>query len=73
MLMDLVTLDWSPAMMALFGIERVDARYYSPSTSNFGAVSADVVPELAGVPITGSARGPAVGPVRSGLLRARAS
>ncbi len=53
MLMDLVTLDWSPAMMALFGIEPSMLAEVLPSTSRFGAVSRDVLPELAGVPISG--------------------
>jgi glycerol kinase len=53
MLMDLDTLDWSPTLCALFGVERSMLADIRPSTTNFGAVSAEVVPELAGVPITG--------------------
>ncbi len=53
MLMDLDTLDWSPAMTALFGVPADMLAPIRPSTTNFGTISADVVPELAGVPITG--------------------
>jgi glycerol kinase len=53
MLMDLTTLDWSMPMMALFGVTASMLADVRPSASRFGAVSPEVVPELAGVPITG--------------------
>ena len=53
LLMDLDTLDWSPAMTSLFGVPEATLPEIRASTTNFGAVSAAVVPELAGVPITG--------------------
>jgi glycerol kinase len=53
LLMDLVTLDWSPAMMDLFGVPRAMLPSVVPSAGTFGVVSGDVVPELAGVPVTG--------------------
>lgn len=53
MLMDLDTLDWSPAMTTLFGVPPEMLAPIRPSTTNFGTVSAAVVPELSGVPITG--------------------
>lgn len=53
LLMDLDTLDWSGAMTSLFGIDQSMLATIRPSTTNFGAVSPDVVPELAHVPITG--------------------
>ena len=53
LLMDLVTLDWSPAMMTLFGVSPTMLARVRPSASNFCVVSGDVVPELAGVPVTG--------------------
>ena len=53
MLMDLDTLDWSSAMMALFDVPASTLADIRPSTTNFATVSADIVPELAGVPITG--------------------
>jgi glycerol kinase len=53
MLMDLETLDWSPAMCSLFGVDQSMLADIRPSTTNFGVVSAEVIPELAGVPITG--------------------
>ena len=53
MVMDLATLDWSPAMMDLFGVAPEMLGAIQPSASTFGYVSADVVPELAGVAITG--------------------
>lgn len=51
-LMDLDTLDWSPAMAALFGVPLEMLAPIRPSTVEFGVVSGAVVPELAGVPIT---------------------
>ena len=53
MLMDLVTLDWSPTMTRLFGVERTMLSDIRQSSGNFGAVSERVVAELAGVPVTG--------------------
>jgi glycerol kinase len=53
MVMDLETLEWSPAMMKLFGVAPEMFAAIRPSASTFGHVSADVVPELAGVAITG--------------------
>jgi glycerol kinase len=53
MLLDLATLEWSPSMMTLFGVERSMLADLQPSASNFGFINADVIPELAGVPITG--------------------
>ena len=51
-LMDLETLDWSPDMMDLFSVPRSTLPTIKPSASHFGSVHADVVPELANVPIT---------------------
>ncbi len=53
MVMDLATLDWSPVMMDLFGVAPEMLAQIQPSASTFGHVNADVVPELAGVAITG--------------------
>jgi glycerol kinase len=53
LLMDLVSLNWSAEMLALFGIDATMLATVVPSASNFGAVSGDVVAPLAGVPITG--------------------
>jgi glycerol kinase len=53
MLMDLATLDWSAPMTALFGVTTSMLAAIRPSSTRFGVVSADVVPELAGVGITG--------------------
>jgi glycerol kinase len=53
LLMDLATLDWSPAMMSLFGVAPEMLGTVQASASTFGHVSADVVPELAGVAING--------------------
>jgi glycerol kinase len=53
MVMDLATLDWSPSMMSLFGLAPEMLAAIQPSASTFGVVSAALVPELAGVPITG--------------------
>ncbi len=53
MLMDLDTLDWSPAMTSLFAIPLDTLADIRPSTTTFATISADIVPELAGVPITG--------------------
>ena len=53
LLMDLETLDWSAPMLSLFGVQPSMLAAVRPSTTNFATVSAEVVPELAGVPITG--------------------
>ena len=53
LLMDLADLDWSPAMTELFGVPRDLLAPILPSATDFAAVSADVLPELAGVPIAG--------------------
>lgn len=53
LLMDLDTLDWSSAMASLFGVPLDTLADIRPSATNFASISAAVVPELAGVPITG--------------------
>ena len=53
LLMDLETLDWSPAMTALWGVDTAMLANIRPSTTSFASVHAAIVPELAGVPITG--------------------
>jgi glycerol kinase len=53
MLMDLATCQWSEPMMNLFDVERSMLASIQPSRSLFGVVSGDVVPELAGVAMTG--------------------
>ena len=53
LLMDLGSLTWSPAMLDLFGVNESMLATLHPSANNFGSVSADVVQELADVPITG--------------------
>ena len=53
MLMDLDTLAWSAPMTSLFAVPTSMLADIRPSSTHFGTVSADVVPELAGVPITG--------------------
>lgn len=53
LLMDLSLLQWSPAMMDLFGVAPSMLASLRPSASPFATVSAEAVPELAGVPITG--------------------
>ena len=53
MLMDLNTLEWSPPMTNLFGVERSMLSDIQPSSSIFGVIAGDVIKELAGVPITG--------------------
>ena len=40
-------------MLALFGVERSMLAEVRPSNAHFGAVNADIIPSLAGVPITG--------------------
>jgi len=53
MLMDLDTLDWSSTMTSLFDVPVDALADIRPSTTQFALISADVVPELGGVPITG--------------------
>ena len=53
MLMDLDTLDWSSSMAQLFDVPLDMLADIRPSTTNFATISAEVVPELAGVAITG--------------------
>ncbi|NNN01255.1 MAG: glycerol kinase GlpK [Acidimicrobiaceae bacterium] len=53
MLMDLETLDWSHAMTSRWGVDPSMLADIRPSTTNFASISAEVVPELAGVPVTG--------------------
>jgi glycerol kinase len=53
LLMDLASLDWSTPMMSLFDIDPSMLAAVRASSTRFGVVSRDVVPELAGVPITG--------------------
>jgi len=53
MLMDLTTLHWSKEMTTLFDVDTAMLATIQPSLSPFATVSADVVPELAGVTITG--------------------
>jgi glycerol kinase len=52
-LLDLSTLAWSPAMCDLFGVDPSMLAELRPSAGVFGHVAASVVPELAGVAITG--------------------
>lgn len=52
-LLDLATLAWSPAMGELFGVDLSTLAPVGPSAGRIGEVAAAVVPELAGVPITG--------------------
>jgi glycerol kinase len=53
LLMDLATREWSPEMLSLFGVDATMLAIIAPSASTFGVVSADAVPSLAGLPITG--------------------
>lgn len=53
MLMDLATLAWSNDMTDLFGVDPATLPEIVASNADFGVLSADVVPELANVPITG--------------------
>jgi glycerol kinase len=53
MLMNLATLRWSAPMTTLFGVDPSMLAAIQPSLSTFGVVSGAVIPELAGVPITG--------------------
>jgi len=53
MLMDLDTLRWSDTMTTLFDVDPAMLATIQPSMSRFATVSAHVVPELAGVAITG--------------------
>ena len=53
LLMDLETLDWSDEMLHLFSVPRDVLPTIQPSRSNFGEILSSVVPELAGVRVTG--------------------
>ncbi len=53
MLMELATLSWSREMTQLFGIDDATLPDIVASNAFFGTVSAEVVPELADVPING--------------------
>jgi glycerol kinase len=53
LLMDLATLDWSPAMSSLFGVPIDLLAPIRPSTAQFATISGETLPELSGVPITG--------------------
>jgi glycerol kinase len=53
MLLDLASLDWSPAMTELFGVSRDLLAPIRPSATNFAEIDAQIVPELGGVPISG--------------------
>ncbi|MGC2486411.1 MAG: FGGY family carbohydrate kinase, partial [Acidimicrobiales bacterium] len=52
-LLDLRSRTWSSEMLALFGVERSMLPDVNASDAHFGAVHADIVASLAGVPITG--------------------
>jgi glycerol kinase len=52
-LLDLATREWSSDMADLFGVPTNALARVVPSCSPFGTVSGALVPELAGVPITG--------------------
>jgi glycerol kinase len=52
-LLELTSLTWSPEMLSLFGVERSMLPDLRPSNALFGTVNADIIPSLAGVPITG--------------------
>ena len=53
MLMDLATLDWSEVMLKLFSVPREALATIQASRSNFGEILNSVIPELAGVSVTG--------------------
>jgi glycerol kinase len=53
MLLDLDTLEWSSDMTSLFDVPTSMLADIRPSTTNFATVSGAIVPELAGVPVTG--------------------
>jgi glycerol kinase len=53
LLMDLQTCAWSSEMSQLFGVPIELLATIQPSAGTFATISADVVPELAGVPVTG--------------------
>ena len=53
LLMDLETLDWSEAMLKLFSVPKEVLPTIQPSRSNFGEIQNSVIPELAGVSVTG--------------------
>ena len=51
MLMDLETLQWSPAMCELLGVPESYLPDIEPSAHRFAEIAGTVIPELAGVPI----------------------
>jgi glycerol kinase len=53
MLLDLATRTWSPTMTQLFGVSDAMLASVRPSSGDFCVVSGVVVPELAGVRVTG--------------------
>ncbi len=53
MLLDLATLDWSPEMCRLLGVDHHLLADVRPSACHFGTIADGVLPELADVPITG--------------------
>jgi glycerol kinase len=53
MLMDVATRQWSAPMTTLFDVDPTMLAVIQPSLSTFGTIAESVVPELAGVPITG--------------------
>lgn len=53
LLMDLDTCSWSPGMTQLFGVPLELLASIHASAGEFATISAEVVPELGGVPVTG--------------------
>ncbi len=53
LLLDLSTRSWSAPMLELFGVNEAMLATLHPSSGSFGAISGDVVADLAGVEITG--------------------
>jgi glycerol kinase len=53
LLMDLATRTWSPEMSELFGVPLELLASIQPSAGTFATISAERVPELGGVPVTG--------------------
>ncbi len=52
-LFDLTTLDWSPTLAGLFGVDAARLASVRPSAGLFGVIDKEAVAELDGVPITG--------------------
>ncbi|HTT59997.1 MAG TPA: glycerol kinase GlpK [Acidimicrobiales bacterium] len=52
-LLDLTSRAWSSEMLDLFGVERSMLADVRASNAHFASVNADILPSLAGVPITG--------------------